>query len=202
MVRQLLVELGMPEHVKGHRYTIEAVCIAVGNPAAMEAATSVIYPEVAKVCKSTASRVEWDIRLAVEVSWLRCDPDILRKHFGNTVSSTRGEAYQQGVHRPRCQHHPAADAGSRLMAAPKRKAASDGTNIESGKGLNSKSIIADARGEINGKVEIEPDTWEIRRAGAVICSGSVQNLGYPDRVLKDMAKHGCHLYHNGKRVKL
>lgn len=46
------------------------------------------------------------------------------------------------------------------------------------------------------------DSYEIRRAGQVVCHGSVLNLGYSMEILKDMARNGLHLYKNGKRVKL
>lgn len=45
------------------------------------------------------------------------------------------------------------------------------------------------------------DTYEIRRNGATLCSGHVPQLGYSKETLRDMARSGLHLYHNGKREK-
>lgn len=46
------------------------------------------------------------------------------------------------------------------------------------------------------------DCWEIRRGRDVLCSSTVQNLGYQIACLRDMARNGIYLYKNGKRVKL
>ena len=43
--------------------------------------------------------------------------------------------------------------------------------------------------------------WQLRRSGATVARSSIPNLGYPPHILKDMARHGIHLYHNGKKVK-
>ena len=44
-------------------------------------------------------------------------------------------------------------------------------------------------------------TYEIRRAGQVICSSSIPECGYRKDILRDMERNGMHLYHNGKRKK-
>ena len=44
-------------------------------------------------------------------------------------------------------------------------------------------------------------TFEIRRAGQVICSSSVPDCGYPKDILRDMERNGMHLYRDGKREK-
>lgn len=91
MVRQMLTELGVPEHIKGHRYAVSAICMMVEDPAVIERVTKTVYPEVATAHQTTASRVERAIRHAIEVSWDRCDPDILHKYFGGAVSPLKGK---------------------------------------------------------------------------------------------------------------
>ena len=44
-------------------------------------------------------------------------------------------------------------------------------------------------------------TYEIRRAGQVICSGSIPDCGYPKETLRDMERNGMYLYCEGKKVK-
>ena len=44
-------------------------------------------------------------------------------------------------------------------------------------------------------------TYEIRRAGQVICSSSIPDLGYSKEALRDMERGGMHLYCDGKKVK-
>ena len=46
------------------------------------------------------------------------------------------------------------------------------------------------------------DYYEMRRGGEVMCSVTVQNLGYPVERIRDMARNGIYLYKNGKRVKI
>ena len=44
-------------------------------------------------------------------------------------------------------------------------------------------------------------TYEIRRAGQVICSSSIPDCGYSKDILRDMERNGMHLYCEGKKVK-
>ncbi|MGM9586271.1 MAG: hypothetical protein ACI3VA_02125 [Candidatus Limivicinus sp.] len=50
--------------------------------------------------------------------------------------------------------------------------------------------------------QVTPDCYETRQSGRVLCNGHALNLGYSPACLRDMARHGIHLYKNGKRVKL
>lgn len=88
------------------------------------------------------------------------------------------------------------------MAAAKRKAAPSGDDTGSGRLKKHTNIVANGREEINGNLEDIPSVYEIRKAGAGICFGHIKNLGYSTETLKDMARHGLHLYRDGKRVKL
>lgn len=90
-IRKLLLELGMTENIKGHRYTIEAVKLAVADGDIIDAITKEMYPKVAKAFGTMASRVERGIRHSVEVTWHRGNPDVLGKYFGNTVSCDKGK---------------------------------------------------------------------------------------------------------------
>lgn len=91
LVRELLTELGTPDHIKGHRYLVTALRAVVEDPDILDAVTKEIYPEVAAMHNTTGSRVERAIRHAVEVTWDRGDWEVLGKYFGNTVSLTKGK---------------------------------------------------------------------------------------------------------------
>lgn len=52
------------------------------------------------------------------------------------------------------------------------------------------------------KGNAERHYYEIRRQGVTLCHGTYPNLGYSPERLKDMARHGMHLYCDGKRVKI
>ena len=57
----------------------------------MSSVTKVLYPTVAKMYSTTASRVERAIRHAIEVAWDRGDVEVLSSYFGYTIQSTRGK---------------------------------------------------------------------------------------------------------------
>lgn len=43
--------------------------------------------------------------------------------------------------------------------------------------------------------------YEIRRSGQVLCRSTVADCGYPQHIIKDMAKAGLSLYCDGKKIK-
>ena len=55
------------------------------------AVSKVIYPTVAKMHQTTASRVERAIRHAIEVAWSRGKLDTLDELFGYTVNGGKGK---------------------------------------------------------------------------------------------------------------
>ena len=90
-IRQILLELGTPDHLVGHPYVVEAVLMAVENRYYINNITFGLYPQIAAKFDTTASRVERGIRHLIEVTWTRGDMDILCRYFGNTVSPDRGK---------------------------------------------------------------------------------------------------------------
>ena len=91
MVTAIIHDVGVPAHIKGYQYLREAILIAVADMDVINAVTKVLYPEVAKRCNTTASRVERAIRHAIEVAWDRGDLETLQKYFGYTVSNVKGK---------------------------------------------------------------------------------------------------------------
>lgn len=91
MIRAQLTWLGTPEHIKVHRYLVTALRMVVDSPDCLDAVTKELYPGVAALHNTTASRVERAIRHAIEVTWDRGDLDVLAACFGNTVSITKGK---------------------------------------------------------------------------------------------------------------
>lgn len=91
MIRNLLLELGVPTHIKGYSRLVCAIDLMVAEPDLIHAVTTVLYPKVAELFDDTASRVERSIRHAIEVGYDRCDIEVLDKYFGNTVSPRKGK---------------------------------------------------------------------------------------------------------------
>lgn len=90
IIRKLLIELGVPEHIKGSRYLIKAIGLVVEDENMLDAITKWLYPAVAKFFDTTGSRTERAIRHGIELAWDRCDMDVLDKYFGGTISPAKG----------------------------------------------------------------------------------------------------------------
>ena len=89
--RELLIELGVPEHLVGSKYLIKAICAVVENEDLLNAVTFELYPIVADTYASTKSKVERGIRHAIEVAWDRGDMDTHQWYFGGTISPSKGK---------------------------------------------------------------------------------------------------------------
>ena len=90
-IQELLVQLGTPAHIKGYRYIITGLLLMVNEPGIIDQITKKLYPQIAEVHGTTGTRVEKAIRHAIEVTWDRCDLDVIQHYFGNTVSITKGK---------------------------------------------------------------------------------------------------------------
>lgn len=91
LVRQILLELGAPDHLLGHDYVVQAVLLVIHDRMYINNITFGLYPQLAARFDTTASRVERAIRHLIEVTWTRGDWDILSHYFGNTVSADKGK---------------------------------------------------------------------------------------------------------------
>ena len=91
LIRELLLEMGAPDHLVGHPYTVQAILLVVQDRTYIDSITFGLYPQLAVIFDTTASRVERAIRHLIEVTWTRGDWDTLNRYFGNTVSAEKGE---------------------------------------------------------------------------------------------------------------
>lgn len=82
-----LLKLGFRENLLGTSMIRQAVLL--WRPGCR--ITKDIYPEVAKQCGSTASRVERAMRHAIETSMDRADPEAIEAIFGGTIDPERGK---------------------------------------------------------------------------------------------------------------
>ena len=90
-VSEIMHQIGVPAHIKGYQYLREAIVLSINDTEMMSSVTKVLYPTVAKIYSTTASRVERAIRHAIEVAWDRGDVDVLSSYFGYTIQNTRGK---------------------------------------------------------------------------------------------------------------
>ncbi|MCR4925820.1 MAG: sporulation transcription factor Spo0A [Clostridiales bacterium] len=91
MVSEIMHQIGVPAHIKGYQYLRQAIILSINDNEMMESVTKVLYPTVAKIFKTTPSRVERAIRHAIEVAWDRGDVDVLSSYFGYTIQNQRGK---------------------------------------------------------------------------------------------------------------
>ena len=91
LIRELLLELGAPDHLVGHPYTVQAILLVVQDRTYIDSITFGLYPQLAVMFDTTASRVERAIRHLVEVTWARGDWEVLTRYFGNTISAEKGK---------------------------------------------------------------------------------------------------------------
>lgn len=81
-ITKLMVELGIPAHLRGYYYLREAVRMTAEEMELVGSVTKLLYPEIAKKFKCTGEKVERAIRNSIEVSWERGNTDLLESLFG------------------------------------------------------------------------------------------------------------------------
>ncbi len=91
IVREIFLELGAPDHLKGHAFAVYGILLVAENRMYIDNIVFGLYAKIASEFDTTASRVERAIRHVVETTWTRGDPDTLFRYFGNTVSADKGK---------------------------------------------------------------------------------------------------------------
>lgn len=90
MVSHMMLDMGVPAHLKGYRYVRTAVLIAEEDMKVVGSVTKLLYPEIAKQYNTTDCKVERAIRNAIEISWERGNKDTFERLFGYCVQSGQG----------------------------------------------------------------------------------------------------------------
>ncbi len=88
MVTKILLDIGVPAHIKGYHYLREAIIIAVNDTDVLNAVTKVLYPRVAKLFDTTPARVSRAIAHAVECAWAHGDSGKLQHYLGYMAAIT------------------------------------------------------------------------------------------------------------------
>lgn len=89
-VTQIMLDLGVPAHLKGYHYLREAILLSEGDIEIVSSVTKLLYPEIAKKFKTTDQKVERAIRNAIEVSWMRGNMETISELFGYSADSGKG----------------------------------------------------------------------------------------------------------------
>ena len=91
-ITDIMLNLGVPAHLRGYRYLREAVLMSAEDMELVGSVTKLLYPTIAKHFKTTNQKVERAIRNAIEVSWTRGNTETFESLFGYSV--------QEGKNRP------------------------------------------------------------------------------------------------------
>ena len=90
-VTRVLHNMGVPAHIKGYGFLRQSIIMVMNDPEVINLVTKRLYPDIAKMNNTTASRVERAIRHAIEVAWDRGNVDVLDNYFGYTINNMRGK---------------------------------------------------------------------------------------------------------------
>ena len=90
-ITNILLEIGMPAHIKGYQYIREGIMMSFADQNMLHYITKFLYPTIAKKYHTSSSSVERTIRHAIEVAWRRGNMETLEHVFGNTISANRGK---------------------------------------------------------------------------------------------------------------
>jgi two-component system response regulator (stage 0 sporulation protein A) len=91
-ITTLMRKLGMKPNLLGWRYINSAVGMVIEDPMAIDGVTKVLYPTIAKIHNTTASRVERAIRHSIECAFSHAPINVLSAVFGNSIDTYRGHA--------------------------------------------------------------------------------------------------------------
>jgi len=90
-ISDLLKSVGIPVNIKGFRYLRNAIEIVASDFSNIDKVTKNLYMKVANNFDSTPTRVERDIRHAIEVAYNRGNPQLLNDIFGYTIDEDKGK---------------------------------------------------------------------------------------------------------------
>jgi two-component system, response regulator, stage 0 sporulation protein A len=88
-ISTLVFDMGIPSHIKGYRYLIDAVALTYEDPTLISKITKELYPYIARKNNTTASRVERAIRHSIEIGWSRGNPERTSMILGYPVTKTK-----------------------------------------------------------------------------------------------------------------
>lgn len=81
-ITRIMLELGMPAHLRGYHYLREAILLTIENMELVGSITKLLYPEIAKGFHTSNAKVERAIRSVVEIGWERGNVELYEEIFG------------------------------------------------------------------------------------------------------------------------
>ena len=90
--RDLLMEMGAPDHLIGYDYAVDAICMVIEDRRYLVNVVKELYPAVAAKYNAKPCRVERGIRHLVKETMERGKPDMIEAYFGNLIKDTESKA--------------------------------------------------------------------------------------------------------------
>lgn len=87
-ITNIFLTVGIPAHIKGYQFLREAIKMAVQDPHIINSITKKLYPGIAELYDTSASKVERAIRHAIEVAWNKGKIENINDVFGLKVYDT------------------------------------------------------------------------------------------------------------------
>lgn len=84
-------QLGIRSNIKGYNYIKTAITLEYNDSTILESVTKRLYPDIAKIYNTTASRVERAIRHAIETAWMNGNVDVINDIFGYSVCADKAK---------------------------------------------------------------------------------------------------------------
>ncbi len=84
-------QLGIRSNIKGYNYIKTAITLAYNDSTILESVTKRLYPDIAKIYNTTASRVERAIRHAIETAWMNGNVEVINDIFGYSVCADKAK---------------------------------------------------------------------------------------------------------------
>lgn len=89
-ISEIMLDMGIPAHLKGYHYMRRAVIMAVEDMKVVGSVTKLLYPEIARSYNTTDGKVERAIRNAIEISWERGNRQTFEEMFGYCMENGQG----------------------------------------------------------------------------------------------------------------
>lgn len=89
-ISNTLKNLGITPGLLGYQYLREAIEITMKDTNAVHHITKMIYPPLARIFKSSRTKVERDMRIAIERAWAHGTTEKQLAVFGDSIDAVRG----------------------------------------------------------------------------------------------------------------
>ncbi len=87
-ITNIFITVGIPAHIKGYQFLREAIKLTINDPKIINNITKRLYPSIADIYSTSASKVERAIRHAIEVAWNKGKIENINDVFGLRVYDT------------------------------------------------------------------------------------------------------------------